>query len=154
MERCEYLSLPHRVSVLQLFPDSNHSPSKEPEFECSSLDSAPHSRKKMTRSVISISTSHKRQTSGREGIMEVYSEPRKGRSEESCGYVANAESKVCGATTVAPPRLTQSQQGGPLPGLRCPAASSSSKERNRLTRQRARTHTHISTSTSTQRRGH
>lgn len=149
------MSLPRRVSVLQLFPYSNHSPSMEPEFECSSLDSAPHSRNKMTRSVISISTSHKRQTApGRESIMEVYSEPRKGRSEESCGYVANAESKVCGGPTVAHPRLTQSHQGGPLPGLRCPAASSSAKERNRLTRRRASTHTHISTSTSTQRRGH
>ena len=68
----------------------------------------------MTGSVISISTSHKRQTApGRESIMEVYSGPPKGRSEESCDYVANAESKACGAATVGRLRLTQSHQGDP-----------------------------------------
>lgn len=68
----------------------------------------------MTGSVISIFTSHKRQTApGRESIMEVYSGPPKGRSEESCDYVANAESKACGAATVGRLRLTQSHQGDP-----------------------------------------
>lgn len=154
MERCEYLSLPRRVSVLQLSPDSNHSPSRKLSFSVQAWIQ-PLIQGKTDRKCHFNIHLHRRQTApGRESIMEVYSEPPKGRSEESCDYVANAESKVCGATTVARLRLTQPHQGGPRPGLRCPAASASSKERSRLTRQRARTHTHISTSTSTQRRGH
>lgn len=77
----KYLSHPLQVSLLQLFPDSNHIHHKENRVCILKLRLSSSSKGKLTGGVTSVPISHQRETaSERESIMEVYLKSQKGRA--------------------------------------------------------------------------